>query len=77
MFKKSFTLYVESGMREKAEADIQVTDIWTRRDEQQLGHQQGTEEFYKFIIEHHQEKPKWYFLHFCTEWNKFTLLKHK
>ena len=27
-FKKSFTLYVESGMREKTEADIQVTDIW-------------------------------------------------
>ena len=47
-FKKSFTLYVESGMREKTEADIQVTDIWKNE-------WQGNfkEMFCTFIIEHY------------------------
>ena len=48
LFKNSFTLYVESGMREKTEADIRVTDIWKNE-------WQGNfkEMFSMFIIEHY------------------------
>jgi hypothetical protein len=50
LFKASFTLYVESGMRKKVEAAV---DIW--RNEQ--GGQRVTEDlkkkFYKIVIEHY------------------------
>ena len=52
LFKKSFTLYVESGTRKKVEADIDL-----------LSHQSGglvtnefKEKFYQIIIEHYLRK---------------------
>ena len=59
LFKKSFTLYVESGMRQKTEADIQViiTDIWKN--------ERGNfkEKFSNFIIEHYLCKFLCFYLH--------------
>ena len=58
LFKKSFTLYVESGMRKKTEAGIDVL-----RNEQGTG--QVTEDFkakfHNFIIEHYLRKIYFYF----------------
>jgi hypothetical protein len=53
VFKKSFTLYVESGMRELVEKDIDI-----------LRNEQGAfsvtedfcEKFYKFIVDHYLRK---------------------
>ena len=48
LFKKSFTLYVESGLRENTERDIQI-----------LRNEQGPlndGEFYKFIVNHYLGK---------------------
>ena len=61
-FKKSFTLYVESGMKKKVEADIDI-----------LCHQSvdlATDEFKgnfcKFIIKHYLRKFHFIFYFFCT-----------
>ena len=48
LFKNSFTLYVESGMREKTEADIRVTDIWKNEWQGNI-----KEMFCMFIIKHY------------------------
>ena len=52
-FKKSFTLYVESGMRDMTERDIQI-----------LRNEQGPlndGEFYKFIVNHYLGKFHCYY----------------
>ena len=48
LFKKSFTLYVESGMREMTERDLQI--LRNEQDPPSLG------EFYKFIVKHYLGK---------------------
>ena len=59
LFKKSFTLYVESGMRKKIEAEIDIL-------ENQGGHLVTRElkaKFYKIIIEHYLCKFHCFYLH--------------
>ena len=48
LFKKSFTLYVESGLREMTERDFQI--LRNEHDPLSLG------EFYKFIVNHYLGK---------------------
>ena len=48
LFKKSFTLYVESGMREMTERDLQIL----RNEQDPPSHG----EFYKFIVKHYLGK---------------------
>ena len=55
LFKISFTLYVESGLRENTERDIQI-----------LRNEQGPlndGEFYKFIVNHYLGKFHCFYLH--------------
>jgi hypothetical protein len=58
-FKNSFTLYVESGMRKKLEADIDMLG--------NLGEHPVTEElkakFHTIIIEHYLRKFQCFYLH--------------
>ena len=63
LFKKSFTLYVKSGMREKTERDI---DILLRNERGELLAQVTEDfdaEFYKFIVDHYLRK---FFVSNCT-----------
>ena len=53
LFKKSFTLYVESGMREMTERDFQIL-----RSEQDPP---SRDEFYKFIVNHYLGKFHCYY----------------
>ena len=55
-FKRSFKLYVNSGMRKRAEAEIDIL-----KNEQGGG--PATEELYKFVIEHHLCKIHCFYLH--------------
>ena len=59
-FKKSFTLYVESGTREMVEIDIE-----TLRNEQGelLVTQDFNAKFYKFIVDHYLRKFHCFYLH--------------
>jgi hypothetical protein len=59
-FKRSFKLYVESGMRKKMEADIDIL-----RDEQgeYLVTKDFKANFYMFITEHYLRKIHWFYLH--------------
>ena len=57
LFKKSFTLYVESGMREMTERDIEIL-----RNERNLSHG----EFYKFIVNHYLGKFHCFYLHLTS-----------
>ena len=49
LFKKSFTLYVESGMKKKMEAEIDIL----RNQGGQLVTKEFKAKFYKIIIEHY------------------------
>jgi hypothetical protein len=51
-FNKSFTLYVESGMRTKVEADIDILGYPS----ESLAIDEFEEKFCKFIIEHNLRK---------------------
>ena len=53
LFKKSFTLYVESGMREKTERDI---DILRSEQGELLVTKDFNAKFYKFIVDHYLRK---------------------
>ena len=55
LFKISFTLYVESGMREKTERDLEIL-----RNEQNP----SRDEFYKFIVNHYLRKFHCFYLKF-------------
>ena len=61
LFKKSFTLYVESGRREIVESDIDIL-----RNEQgrfSLEDSDFNAKFYKFIVEHYLRKFYCFYLH--------------
>ena len=60
LFKKSFTFYVESGMREKTETGI---DIFENQQGGWLVTKDFKENFCKFIIEHYLRKFHWFYLH--------------
>ena len=64
-FEKSFTLYVESGMRMKTEADIDML-----RNEQG-GFPISEAEFCKFIIEHLLCKFHCFYLHLTHDLMSF------
>ena len=57
LFKKSFTLYVESGMREMTERDLEIL-----RNEQYP----SDDEFYKFIVNHYLRKFHCFYLHLTS-----------
>ena len=62
LFKKSFTLYVKSGMRDKIERDIDIL----RNEEGELlvtDSEDFNEKFYKFIVDHYLRK---FFVSNCT-----------
>ena len=60
LFKKSFTLYVKSGMREKTERDI---DVLRNEEGELLVTEDFNAEFYKFIVDHYLRK---FFISNCT-----------
>ena len=60
-FKKSFTLYVESGMRDMTERDIEIL-----RNEQNYDLTQSHGEFYKFIVNHYLRKFHCLYLHLTS-----------
>ena len=63
LFKKSFTLYVESGMREMVETDI---DSILRTNSEQgefLVTKDFEAKFYKFIVDHYLRKFHCSYLH--------------
>ena len=61
LFKKSFALYVKSGMREKTERDI---DIQLRNEEGELLLTEDfNTKFYKFLVDHYLRK---FFVSNCT-----------
>ena len=55
-FKKSFKLYVDSGRKKRAEAEIDILGI-------EQGGGPATEELYKFVIEHYLCKIHCFYLH--------------
>jgi hypothetical protein len=57
LFKKSFTLYVESGMRKRTEADIDILI------NEQGGCPDFKADFCKIIIEHYLRKIHCFYLH--------------
>ena len=59
LFRKSFTLYVESGMKKKIEADIEIF----RNQDEHLVTIEFRDKFYKFIIEHYLRKFHCFYLH--------------
>ena len=63
LFKKSFTLYVKSGMREKTERDIDILRkdflAWRRETDSE----DFNAKFYKFIVDHYLRK---FFVSNCT-----------
>ena len=61
LFKKSFTLYVESGMRDMTERDIEIL-----RNEQNYDLTQSHSEFYKFIVNHYLRKFHCLYLHLTS-----------
>ena len=62
LFEKSFTLYVESGMRDKTERDI--IDILRNKQGELLVRDKGFKTmFYKFIVDHHLRK---FFVSICN-----------
>ena len=54
LFKKSFTLYVKSGMREKTERDFEIL---------RNGRYPSHDEFYEFIVNHYLRKFHCFYLH--------------
>ena len=67
LFRKSFTLYVESGMKKKMEADI--FDMLRNQGGHQVTHE-FKEKFYKIIIEHYLCKFHCFYL-YSTHLNTF------
>ena len=59
-FKKSFKLYVKSGMKRKTERDI---DILRNEEGELLVTEDFNVEFYKFIVDHYLRK---FFVSNCT-----------
>ena len=59
LFKKSFTLYVESGTRKKVEADIDIL----RHQSLHLAADEFEEKFCKIVIEHYLRKFHCFNLH--------------
>ena len=70
-FKESFTLYIDSGMRMKAEAEANIL-----RDEQGGHEHLGTDEFQarfcKLIIDHYLRKIHCFYIHSADLTTFFT-----
>ena len=69
LFVKSFTFYVESGMRKKTEADIDMLE------NEKGGHPVTKDfkaKFCKFIVEHYLRKFHCFYLHLTHLTNFFT-----
>ena len=60
LFKKSFTLYVESGLKEMAERDI---DILRNEEGGFSVTKDFNAKFYKFIVDHYLRKFHCFYLH--------------
>ena len=60
LFKKSFTLYVESGMSERMKIDI---DILRNDQGEFLVTEVFKTRFYRFIVEHYLRKFHCFYLH--------------
>ena len=60
LFKKSFTLYVESGRKEMMKKDI---DILRNGQGEFLLERDFTAKFHKFIVEHYLRKFHCFYLH--------------
>ena len=60
-FKKSFTLYVDSGMRKKAEAEIEKLRGGKKR--KHLASEEFKASFRKLIIEHYLRKIHCFYIH--------------
>ena len=60
-FKKSFTLYVDSGMRKKAEAEIEK--LRSENTRKHLASEDFEARFYKLIIEHCLCKIHCFYIH--------------
>ena len=64
LFKKSFTLYVESGMREMTERRIILVGILEKKEKRRLGITKDLyERFYKVIVDHYLRKFLCFYLH--------------
>ena len=61
LFKKSFTLYVESGLREMTERDIDIL----RNDQGRFSLEDSdfSPKFHKFIVDHYLRKFHCFYLH--------------
>ena len=66
-FKRSFTLYVESGMKEIVE--IEIDTIFKLRNDQ--GHSDFQANFYNFVVDHYLCKFHSFYLH-STHLNTFS-----
>ena len=72
LFKKSFTLYVESGTREKVEADIEILGLPGRYWDSEAELEEYKEKFLKIIMEHNLRKfPSRLFLFAINTSNHF------
>ena len=60
-FKKSFTLYVDSGMRKKAEVEIEK--LRGGKKHKHLASEDFKARFYKLIIEHYLCKIHCFYIH--------------
>ena len=60
-FKKSFTLYVDSGMRKKAEAEIEK--LRGENKDKDLASEDFKASFRKLIIEHYLRKIHCFYIH--------------
>ena len=72
LFKKSFTLYVESGMRKKTEAEIDMlrnVQGWETMDFD------ARSQFFKFIIECYLCKIHCFYLHLTHLTTPFTYIQ--
>ena len=65
LFKKSFTLYVESGMKEIVEIDIEILRIghWQEKFLADLEAKDFNTKFYKFIVDHYLRESHCFYLH--------------
>ena len=70
LFKESFTLYVESGMRKKTEADIDI--LRNELDGGSLASEDFKAKIYEIIIEHYLCKFHCFYLHLTHLTTLFT-----
>ena len=61
LFKKSFTLYVESGLREMTERGIDI--LRNEQGEFSVKDSDFNANFYKFIVDHYLRKFYCFYLH--------------